>query len=146
MAMLHGSASAWPVPPAPPRTDAVCTALRPSGHPSRAELLQQPRRCRQADLQDFAERCAKESPFPFVIYWGALTSPQAHVLLTTIPDGSWQARVCTDEDLAHWLHALGMYVRATQRQRSRQAHCQAHTSPPLPARDLRPLSPPLACW
>jgi hypothetical protein len=143
MAMLH-CVAAWPVPPAPPCPDVVGPTLRASGQPSRAELLQRPRRCRQTDLQDFAARFAEESPLPFVIYWEALTSPPAHVLLTQVPDGSWQAHVCTDEELAHWLHALGMYIRATQRQHRRQAHCQGHPGAQVPARDLRPLSPPLA--
>jgi hypothetical protein len=139
MAMLR--CSAWPVPPAPSRTDDVGHGRRPSSHPSRAALLQQPGHRRQAALREFAECLAAESPLPFVIYWEALTPPQAHVLLTTGPDGTWQARVCSEEELAHWLHALGMYVRATQRQRSRQAHPDA----PVRARDRRPLSPPQAC-
>lgn len=159
MATLRLSASAWPELQAPPLADAVPMAPRSSYCPVPSEIWQHPVRCRQTELQDFAERFARESPFPFVIHWeavpspweavpsprGDVPSPQAHVLLTKTPNGSWQARVCTDEELAHWLHALGMYVRATQRQRSRQAHCREHSSRQLAARDLRPLNPPLAC-
>jgi hypothetical protein len=144
--------SAWPELQAQPLADTVLMAPKSGPHPTPLDPWQHPVRCRQTELQDFAERVAGESPVPFVIQWGAVpaawedvSAPQAHVLLTRAADGAWQARVCTDEELAHWLHALGMYVRAAQRQRHRQAHCQEHSSRQLATRDRRPLSPPLAC-
>lgn len=151
MATLHVSASALPELSAAPRAEAV--QMTQSSHPPVAEdAWQPPARCRQAELQDFAQRLAEASPFPFVIHWGAVPAPRgavpatpAHVLLTGGPDGSWQARLCTDEELAHWLHALGMYIRATQRQRSRQAQSRVRTAQPPAARSSRLLRPPLAC-
>jgi hypothetical protein len=145
MATLSFSTSAWLESPALPPADTAHTAPGSSRRLSRAELLQQPRRSRQTDLADFAARFVEESPVPFVIQWGAVTSPLAHVLLTEDPDGAWHARVCTDEELAHWLHTLGMYVRARQRQHLRQGQRQEYGSPPISASQSRHLSPPLAC-
>jgi hypothetical protein len=54
------------------------------------------------------------------IFWGVPAAHPTHLLLTRTPDGQWHVTVQTEEEIAQWLHALGMHLRATQRRQHRQ--------------------------
>ncbi|MBM3223081.1 MAG: hypothetical protein FJZ47_04665 [Candidatus Tectomicrobia bacterium] len=122
MATFSATVGIWQALPEPLSTDLLHTTWATRIAPAQAERFLRPQRCRQADLQTFAVRLMQESPAPFAIVWGAIASPVAHVLLTKTSQDTWQTRVCTEEELADWLHATGMAFQAMQRQRQRQQH------------------------
>jgi hypothetical protein len=105
-------------PPLPHVDESDLTTVAP--RPSRADLLLRPARCRYPELQDYAARLARAMQMVILIFWGMPASHPTHLLLTRTPDGHWHAAVQTEAEIAHWLHALGMHLRATQRRHHRQ--------------------------
>ena len=76
-------------------------------------------RARRVLLQDFAAQLAQTLQREIVIIWEADASQPAQLLMETA-EGSWQAATYREEDLAQWLHALGMHARAVQRRQQRR--------------------------
>jgi hypothetical protein len=61
-----------------------------------------------------------------LIFWGEPAPHPTHLLLVRTPDGHWHAAIQTEEEIAHWLHMLGMRLRATQRRQHRQPSQAPH--------------------
>jgi hypothetical protein len=87
--------------------------------PARESHRQAVARARRVLLQDFAAQLAQTLQRDIIIFWGDDASQPAQLLLETT-DGSWKATAYMEDDLAHWLHALGMHARAVQRRKQRR--------------------------
>lgn len=87
--------------------------------PARESHQQAVVRARRILLQDFAAQLAQTLQRDIIILWGDDASQPVQLLLETA-EGSWQTATYREEDLAHWLHALGMHARAVQRRQQRR--------------------------